>query len=39
MNIDSGGGLIGTIVFPEGELMTWSQRAKYEDQLQLLRWW
>lgn len=25
MNIDSGVGLIGTIVFPEGELMTWSQ--------------
>lgn len=25
MNIDSGLGLIGTVVFPEGELMTWSQ--------------
>lgn len=25
MNVDSGVGLIGTIVFPEGELMTWSQ--------------
>lgn len=25
MNIDSEAGLIGTIVFPKGEVMTWSQ--------------